>query len=475
MGATYLVQRGHSWYVQVAVPKALQPHLGKLIRRALGTRDAAVAARLKFKVLADIQREFAQAAAAANLPPLAPLDALLAFAKEERANIEAGTTSEDAAWLAVDAAAEAALEEAGKLHGRDSEGAPRMPPEDAAKVRRAYAAITGDLARSLGVKAEEFLEAEAEHLTASFVSAKRKWLTAFIGWYGEERPCESVTRADLGRYVTEVVQRRTKERGDKSARTSAPTRQKEVSTLRSFFTWLEATGAIEESPAHRIIAPARVSTRGREQARRPWTSEEVATVLDGILQDDPMWSLVAIGAYSGLRLEEVTSLRVEHIDGEMLRIVEGKTSAAVRRVPIHPSIRGVVSSLAKNSGDGYLLSGLLTQGDDGKRGKLLGKRFALTLRTLGVTDRRVVFHSLRNTVATQLEGAGVPVPTIQLLIGHARAGVTLSTYSAGVPDKVLADAVGHLTYGRRLDKLVSLSRPVITKQSAPRRGKVPRS
>jgi integrase len=52
---------------------------------------------------------------------------------------------------------------------------------------------------------------------------------------------------------------------------------------------------------------------------------------------------------------------------------------------------------------------------------------------VGVDKRGEDFHALRHTFTDMLEGVGVPVPTIQLLVGHSRKKTMGATaiYSQG--------------------------------------------
>ena len=463
----YLKQRGHSWYVQLAVPLALQPQYGqKVITRALHTRDLSLAELLKHEVIASLQRQFSEDAASA---PKGTAEALLAFAQRQRAAIENGEDDPENALTAFDETATRYLDKAAKVHGRDSEGHPKLPAKEAAVIRRAYSAISGNLSRSLEVKLGEYLGEQEESVTGAHLADKRRWLSGFIDWFGPERDCASVTRADLGQYTSEVVQTRKRSKGNTSAALSPRTRQKEIGAIHSFFDWLAARGIIEVSPAAGLPATIRTSSRGKAKARRPWTPDELAALLKSLPKDDPLFPLVAIGAYSGMRREEVAALKASDIDGQFFRITQGKTAAAVRRVPIHPAIAPMVASLsAKPDKAGFLIPGLLTSGKDDKRGVLIGKRFGVALKSAGLARIGLDFHAFRYTVITQMEGAGVPESTIRLIVGHSRQGVTFGTYSAGVPDKVLTEALAHVTYGRKVDG--SITRASVTvKRFAKRR------
>jgi integrase len=155
-----------------------------------------------------------------------------------------------------------------------------------------------------------------------------------------------------------------------------------------------------------------------------------------------------------MRREEIGQLKAPNCASGVLRLTEGKTSAAVREVPVHPVIRPLVDSLMKSSRDGWLVPGLKPGGPDNKRTWYVGKKFGRDIRALGVTDPRLDFHALRGTFITAMEEAGVPVPTIQQIVGHERQGVTLGVYSSGVSFQVRTEAVQRVTFGE-VDALVS--------------------
>jgi integrase len=54
-------------------------------------------------------------------------------------------------------------------------------------------------------------------------------------------------------------------------------------------------------------------------------------------------------------------------------------------------------------------------------------------KLVGVAERGQDFHALRHTFTDMMEGAGVPVPIIQLLLGHSRKATmgTTAIYSQG--------------------------------------------
>ena len=455
---SYLKRRGHTWYVQLAVPAARQKAVGaKVLVKSLGTRDRDEANRRKHAVLADLQALIAGGNAptrGATVRPERTAEDILRMAVEERAAIEAGADAEQSE-AGFDAMVDNFLDARAKALGRDEEGNPRLPEQEHAIVRRAYKALSGRLELTLGNRIAAYLAEQPGRLTAQTIADKRRRLDEFGKWIGTDLEVAEVTRADAGRYVAEVIQKRTTGPTEAPQPISSTTKKKEVSDLRSFFDWLLARGYLEANPFDRMSSTVKGSTRGRAAARRPWTRAELSTVLHGFAPSDPLWPLTAIGAYTGMRREEIAELRVSDVDGDVLRVAQGKTAAAVRRVPVHPILRPLVRQLAASSPDGYLIPGLLPGGPDNKRAWYVGKRFGYVIRKLGIDDPALDFHALRSTFITKLEEAGTPESTIQLIVGHRRKGMTFGVYSGGLSDEAKRVEVEKLSYGPEVDRFVA--------------------
>ena len=77
--------------------------------------------------------------------------------------------------------------------------------------------------------------------------------------------------------------------------------------------------------------------------------------------------LILLGMYTGCRINELCSLKLEDVGPDYFQIQTGKTEASTRRLPIHSDIKQLVERLVQNSTDGYLLSGLSCSNSDGNR------------------------------------------------------------------------------------------------------------
>jgi len=151
--------------------------------------------------------------------------------------------------------------------------------------------------------------------------------------------------------------------------------------------------------------------------------------------------LTVIGAYSGMRLNEICELDVEDVkerDGVVFfDLTSAKTEAGLRVVPVHSEILAAgFETYLKHVGTGPLWPGLKAGGPDGKKSLYVNKRFTDYRRGLGLIDvdkltarDRLDFHSLRRSVITALKHAGIPEHEVAEVVGHDHPRITYGGYA----------------------------------------------
>lgn len=187
-----------------------------------------------------------------------------------------------------------------------------------------------------------------------------------------------------------------------------------------------------------------------KDSRKPFTAEQIAELMTASAEKDTdLHWLIVLASFTGCRIEELCSLKTEHVhlsaDIPYIEIEDAKTPAGWRQVPIHPSIEPALQGLVKHSDNGYVLKNL-TPNKYGDRSNAIGKRFGHLKRKLGHGPDRV-FHSIRKTVATQLENAGVPENVSADILGHEKNTMTYGLYSGGASLKVKVKALEKVSYG----------------------------
>lgn len=459
MNTSHLIRKGHRWYVRLMVPVQQRAAVGKTkLTRSLQTGDLALANRRKHAVLAELHEELAALIATpAPTPSVITPARVLATARAERAAIEAGEVDPEQSDAGLDALTDDFLDQQARAYGRDPEGRPKLPESELRVIRAAHRIHRGEPVAFLSEVIDEYLAEQARTLRPSTVHEKRGVLEKLAAWLGPGIEVGDITRKRAGEYVTRVLRGAVKERGGKAGELkSVRTIRDDVAHLGAFFNWLVKRGQLESNPFAGMTATVVASKRGSESGKRPFSPAELLRIFQGLPTGDPMWPLCALAAYTGMRREEVTLLRVSDVEGDTLRVRQGKTVAAVRSVPIHPVIAGLVASLVANTDDGFLIPGLRTGGADAKRGHLIGSRFSYALRRppLSIEDPRADFHSFRRSFMTACEEAEVPESTVKLLVGHERQSLTYGGYSGDVSDAVKAKAVATVSYGKEVDQLV---------------------
>ncbi|NJQ21979.1 tyrosine-type recombinase/integrase [Pantoea sp. LS15] len=226
--------------------------------------------------------------------------------------------------------------------------------------------------------------------------------------------------------------------------------------------WLTSLGSLYEFAKRRYDAiPDSNPFHGHNlEARRtiesyqPFEPEQLQTLVreaDNVLRD-----VILIGLYSGMRLDEIASIkRAEIVMMEGVRcffVSKSKTLAGVRYVPIHSLLIGIVDKhLANNSGEYLLEQSNKIIRKDGKRGPWYSQKFTrLRDSVLPTATDRQCFHSLRGMFITCLDRAGVPEQRIGAITGHTEQKAkteAFRTYSKGAGMKELSEYVELVSYG----------------------------
>ncbi|WP_342243232.1 site-specific integrase [Pseudomonas sp. OTU5201] len=202
------------------------------------------------------------------------------------------------------------------------------------------------------------------------------------------------------------------------------------------------------NPFEDHILPTLRGKAAADAKRKAFTAEQLAGLYAAAKEskNTHLPDLIALGAYTGARIEELCQLRVESIitvEGiPALSINDSKTEAGIREIPIHPDIVELVERLAADSKDGYLIPS--TNGNKyGVRSDLYSKAFG-RLKTAMEYGRQFVFHSIRMFFITELHRADVAGITLAAIVGHETGTVTFDVYSQGPSMKQKAAAVAKL-------------------------------
>jgi integrase/recombinase XerD len=236
------------------------------------------------------------------------------------------------------------------------------------------------------------------------------WLAA------QRRPLRLVRRIDLARYLQE------RRAGGLSPRSIART----VSSIRGFFAFAAAEGAVAEDPGVQLEAPRLWSSLPRslstEDVDRLLTAPDVRTALG--LRDRAMLETLYA---TGLRVTELVRLPVERVDleaGMLLALGKGHKERIVpvgsaARKWIRAYLERVRPKLDRHGSPALFLSS--------RGGPLTRQRFWQILVGYGrIAGIRVALtpHVLRHSFATHLLENGADLRSLQMMLGHADIATT---------------------------------------------------
>lgn len=282
------------------------------------------------------------------------------------------------------------------------------------------------------------------HLWPSTLAATESDVRATILPYWGDKILADITRADVQTWVSSM---------GKAART--------VDTIhgrfRSFLNWCVEEGKILTNPASKVNLP-----EGNKREHIYLTVPEVEQLAAAVpaFYKDLIWFL----ATTGLRFGEAAELRTKDIHLRRRRIKVSRSVTDVhghlvvgppkgkkpREVPVPGEVMDRVAARIKGKGREDLVfpgqRGAWLRSNNFKR-----RTYDPAVIAAGLPAELWV-HDLRHTAASLAISAGASVKSVQRMLGHASAKITLDVY-AGLFDQDLddvADRMGALIANRRV-------------------------
>ncbi|MDP1872073.1 MAG: tyrosine-type recombinase/integrase [Gallionella sp.] len=281
----------------------------------------------------------------------------------------------------------------------------------------------------------EAWKAQLGHLKPKTIDQMVKDVSMMLGKFSS---LESINKKAVKGWLEEL-----EKEGKKSA-----SLERIVSFCRNYWKYLQSQDVvpIDIDPFFGVINLTKNKKASTAGSWIPFKPSDVVTLWKkaGEKQDSQLQSLIMLGAYTGARIAELCAIKVADVSDSSFHIIEAKTGAGVREVPIHSSIKELVGKLKAESVDGYLLSGL-TFNKYGDRSNAIGKRFGILKTDLKYSSGHV-FHSIRKTLTTLLENAGVSENLAADIVGHEKPRITYGLYSGGATLKVKQAALERVKY-----------------------------
>ena len=408
----YIQKRRRRWYAVLEIPKDLRGTLGKdRFVESLGTESQTEAERLVLSVVARWKAEIEEARTGNSIPDMELAQAWRSdwvnYPDSENRSIQRDGLDE-------------------KTHKMR-----RKNPEAADNFERIVTGTTFALRDSV----DEWLLLSKN--TAKTIDMQRSDVNLFLGIF---------------QYSHQVTKRAVREWAHNFQQTegiAATTARRRISASRSYWDFLQRAGYItqDDDPfAGAIERTNRKSQASYSGKRSQFTADEVVTLLTAAeaKKDLQLRDLIWLGMWTGCRIEEICSLKITNVMDTHFRIVEAKTEAGNREVPIHSKLAASLKNHCSVSRDGYVLEGL-SFNKYSDRCNAIGKRFGRLKTSLGF-GRNLVFHSIRKTVATQLENAKVGENIAADILGHEKQTITFGLYSGGASAVLMQQAIEELNY-----------------------------
>lgn len=213
----------------------------------------------------------------------------------------------------------------------------------------------------------------------------------------------------------------------KEAELTSKSINRKISSLRSFFKFLLKTGVIDSTPMNNIITP-KVSKRLPVFIKE----EDTKKLIETLNQSSEDWKtlngkmLITLFYATGMRLNELISLREKQVDFSRLQIkVLGKGNKE-RIIPLNKEVCDIVKEYQRLKKKDFEITGdLLLITEKGKKmypkyAYLLVKKYLSEVSTL---DKKSP-HVLRHTFATHLMNNGAELNAVKELLGHSSLAAT---------------------------------------------------
>jgi integrase/recombinase XerD len=286
-----------------------------------------------------------------------------------------------------------------------------------------------DIRRSLrtasrpeAVKRLKAILEQAEHIRFHG-EARHTWNEAVVEWAkaaaADTKPStikryvvslRQVRRIMDGLYVDEITPRvisRIARRGG----VSNATRRRDLTAVSVVLRWCAGHGWREDNPA-------RTWDRGILRERRDPTALPHEADIDRVIAAAPgnFARMIRFAQYTGMRLEEVASLRRSQIRGDTVQLTNTKNGRA-RAVPLDDRAAGTLAGTPP-----YFGSANIFWHDQGERYRNVSSRFRVIVKRSGARPFR--FHDLRHWYAVDYLRRGGSIYTLSQILGHSSVKVT---------------------------------------------------
>lgn len=271
---------------------------------------------------------------------------------------------------------------------------------------------------TVGEYAEQYLARTRRAVRASTHERYVRYIARFLASVGETRAFADVEEGDVETWIREMERAGLAPRSVNLA----------LACVRAMMRRATGEGALALDPM-RSVRPARIA----RVTLPPYISPDVYMDAVDALHPSPRMRLACrLALFAGLRAGEIAGLEWQDVDvarGE-IRIVsrgEGREtkSGRARTVPILPPVAEMLDAVPASMRRGRVIPSrarVKTVATD------ISRAWGRTVRRAAAADTRVpiiTFHGLRHSFATWMASSGLPLASLQIVLGHADIAMTM--------------------------------------------------
>lgn len=240
------------------------------------------------------------------------------------------------------------------------------------------------------------------------IIAYKKDLEQFIGFLTskEIQDIREVKKDQINSFIEKLI-------ADKYTKKSA---SRKLNSIRTFFRYLKQEGIIDQNPSLDVSHPKYV-----QSPPRIFSKLEYRALRDFAKEDSRTYALVEILLQTGIKIGELSNLRIEDINNSTIHIRNyGKTPE--RDIPLNKAVKKAIDEYLKNrpkSKDNRLF---ITRTGKPLLIRNIRQIISRCFREIGIKEATV--NDFRNTfIAHQLK-QGASIEYIARLVGHKRLSST---------------------------------------------------
>ena len=410
----FILKRRNVYYARLTIPEEFRDHFKKReFKSSLGTPNKEEAESKALIVVAGWKRQIAAARGSVRAIEQMAAEMRIAHDPEDEPHPEFGMTGKDSV---IDSISDSFDDEDKEIRFRNIAMGRKTP----------FVTFLDGFLEDWGV------EEKTKDMAASFIRSLNNQFHSI----------ETIRRPEVMQLV----------KADKRA---VKTKAKNYGFARQYWSHLEDVGVVDGEMRNPFSELNFKASRKQKHTtvRQAFSVEEIESLHQAAREkgDEQLADLIALGAYTGARIEELCAIKLEDVtkpsDVQIITITDSKTDAGVRTVPVHPALKPLIKRLTKNGEDEYLFSNLASS-KYGDRCNAIGKRFGRLKEKSGF-GKVHVFHSIRKTVITILENADVSEGITADIVGHEKKTMTYGLYSDGASDKKKLAAIKNLIFNFR--------------------------